>query len=54
LHESVAQIRARAAQACGKYQKISLKAERNLLVTGWQRNVKIKLSICGKIISENK
>ncbi|HEX8367704.1 MAG TPA: hypothetical protein VF604_03980 [Pyrinomonadaceae bacterium] len=33
--ESEAQIRTRAAQAYGKYQKISLKSARNLLVTGW-------------------
>lgn len=33
--ESREQIRARAAQAYSKYQKISLKAAQNLLVTGW-------------------
>jgi hypothetical protein len=33
--ETDAQIRLRAAQAYGKYQKISLKAAQNLLVTGW-------------------
>lgn len=34
-NESDAQIRTRAAQAYSKYQKISLKAAQNLLVTGW-------------------
>jgi hypothetical protein len=33
--ESDEQIRARAASAYAKYQRISLKAARNLLVTGW-------------------
>jgi len=33
--ESDEQIRTRAAAAYGKYQKISLKSARNLLVTGW-------------------
>lgn len=33
--ETDAQIRNRAAQAYSKYQKISLKAAQNLLVTGW-------------------
>ncbi|HLL99439.1 MAG TPA: hypothetical protein VK400_00155 [Pyrinomonadaceae bacterium] len=33
--ETDAQIRDRAAQAYSKYQKISLKAAQNLLVTGW-------------------
>jgi hypothetical protein len=33
--ETEAQIRTRAAQAYSKYQKISLKAAQNLLVTGW-------------------
>lgn len=33
--ESAEQVRTRAAQAYSKYQKCSLKAARNLLVTGW-------------------
>ncbi|HEX9959620.1 MAG TPA: hypothetical protein VGB00_01645 [Pyrinomonadaceae bacterium] len=33
--ETDAQIRERAAEAYSKYQKISLKAAQNLLVTGW-------------------
>jgi hypothetical protein len=33
--ETDAQIRGRAAEAYSKYQKISLKAAQNLLVTGW-------------------
>ncbi len=35
LGESDEQIRTRAAAAYSKYQKISLKSARNLLVTGW-------------------
>jgi hypothetical protein len=33
--ESAEQVRTRAAEAYAKYQKISVKAARNLLVTGW-------------------
>ena len=33
--ESAEQVRTRAAQAYSKYQKCSLKAAKNLLVTGW-------------------
>jgi hypothetical protein len=33
--ESDEQIRTRAASAYGKYQKISLRSAKKLLVTGW-------------------